>query len=146
MLTKGNIDLHCQVTVLVYADDDITAQLDLMVQASFPEEYKKLRAAYAAGHRWTGIPLSPTGKRHNNHSFPLTVGPFLGRATLWKLQVRVHRDPKDYLCALFNDGEYEGGVAVFPDLGLRLRYVFPYQCLLYMLIKWDLNVDMLPVM
>lgn len=50
-------------------------------------------------------------------------GPFMGRAILWKLLVGPHRDSRDFICAIYNSGSYEGAAAVFPDIGVKLRYV-----------------------
>ena len=53
-------------------------------------------------------------------------GPWLGRALLWKLQVSAHRDITDgkfHLGGKTNEGDYDGGTAVYPDFGLKLRLV-----------------------
>lgn len=76
-----------------------------MIAMAFPALYPQLMAAYAAGHRW-------------EEEEP---GIMLGKVCLWKLQVGVHRDSKDFLCAIFNTGEYVGGAAVFPDIGMRFK-------------------------
>ncbi|KAJ3535925.1 hypothetical protein NMY22_g6266 [Coprinellus aureogranulatus] len=50
-------------------------------------------------------------------------GPFLGRALVWKMQVRVHRDGLDQgPAAIFPCGYYTGGYLYIPDLKLKLAY------------------------
>ena len=68
------------------------------------------------------MPTVNGGKR-DYFGNPILGGPMLGRALLWKLQVGVHRDVKDYLCIIFNSGKYTGGAALFPDLGMKFKYV-----------------------
>lgn len=72
-----------------------------MITMAFPALYHQLLAAYAAGHRW-------------EEKEPDIM---LGKVYLWKLQVGVHRDSKDFLCAIFNTGEYKGGLQSFQILG-----------------------------
>jgi hypothetical protein len=105
---------------LVYADGDLRDLFDRMVEATCPEDYKRMKSAHEAGH-WVGTPL-PMDPSYNLRS---PGGCMLANATLFKLQTGLHRDILDYWCAIVNDGPYSGGEALFPDLGLKLKYVFP---------------------
>ena len=113
---------HMKIVALAFADADITQHLDLMVKTACPELYGDLHKAYEAGRRWAGmtLPAPDTGVEDTFKRSPVG-GPFLGRVSIWKLQVGVHRDAKDFLCAIINGGDYDGGGAVFPDIGLKVR-------------------------
>ncbi|TEB19123.1 hypothetical protein FA13DRAFT_1647366 [Coprinellus micaceus] len=53
----------------------------------------------------------------------LDPGPFLGRALVWKMQVKVHQDGLDEgPAATFPCGYYSGGYLYIPQLGLKLSY------------------------
>lgn len=106
-LVGGPTTKQCQARALSCSDGEINMYLHRMIAMAFPELYPQLLSAYAAGHRWTEE----------------EPGIMLGKVSLWKLQVGVHRDCKDFLCAIFNAGEYDGGAAVFPDIGLRFKFV-----------------------
>jgi hypothetical protein len=103
---------------LMYADDDLRDLLDRMVEAVCPEDYKHMKAAHMAGH-WVGTPL-PMDPAYNLRT---PGGCMLANATLYKLQTGLHRDHEDHWCAIVNNGHYSGGEALFPDLGLKLKYV-----------------------
>ena len=106
---------------MAYVDDDITIQLDQMAKASLsPQEYKRLEKSYAAGYRWTCSSVKPSEVK-DHFGNPLIGGPFLGKVMLWKLQVGVHRDVKDFICCIINSGEYNGGACILPDLGVKLK-------------------------
>ena len=114
---------HCRTVAAVFSDGDLTDYLTEMVKVVCPELFEVLMAAYKAGHRWesTSVPLS--SRKDDTFGRPLSGGPFLGRVMLWKLNVGVHRDTRDYLCAILNAGDYTGGGALFPDLGLKFKCV-----------------------
>lgn len=51
-----------------------------------------------------------------------SVGPYLGKALVWKYQVDVHLDDDDVgLCAITCMGEFEGAILVIPQLRLKIR-------------------------
>ena len=55
---------------------------------------------------------------------------FLGLATIWKLQVDVHIDSKDFeLCVMTCGGNFTGGRLYLPDLDLCLEYVPHFMCI-----------------
>ncbi len=88
---------------------DIAATLAVMFETVFPEWYAKYRQAFEAG---VWIPGDP--------------GPFLGRAIIYKLQGRLHRDCQDLgPSACFGVGSYDGGEMKVPQLGAKLASV-PY--------------------
>lgn len=75
-----------------------------MFRATFPEWYKKYKIAFDAGV-W----------------FRCDDGPFLGRAIIYKLQGRLHKDCHDLGPSVsFGVGEYTGGEMLFPQLGTKL--------------------------
>lgn len=83
-------------------------RLAVLFKRAWPAYYEKYRKAFDAGVWETSDP-----------------GPFLGRAIVWKLQVLPHRDGLDAgPAACFPVGCFAGGELYFPDLGLKLRYVF----------------------
>ena len=52
-------------------------------------------------------------------------GPFLGRAVVYKLQGRLHKDKHDVGPSVsFPIGQFTGGEMVFPQLKTKLQYVF----------------------
>jgi hypothetical protein len=74
-----------------------------MFQAVFPEWYEKYKEAFAAGVWLQNDP-----------------GPFLGRAVIYKLQGKVHKDRHDMgPSASFGVGKYSGGEMLFPQLGAK---------------------------
>ena len=125
---KGSAARHAFIVANVFADVDVTAQLEAMVKAACGGNYKQkeskivkdLTTSYEAGYRWMGSTIDPSDEP-DVLGDRIRGGPFLGRAVLWKLQVGIHRDAKDYLCVILNSGEYDGGAALFPDLGLKLE-------------------------
>jgi hypothetical protein len=76
----------------------------IMTKTAFPQHYEVLRQSFAAAN---------IGSQYK--------GPYLGRATLWKLQTDFHRDENDYLSCMTNSGNFWGGRAVIPQLGLALQ-------------------------
>ena len=82
-----------------------SAKLAGLFQASFPLYYKKYRKAFEAGV-WEEE----------------DTGPWIGRAIIWKLQVRIHRDGLDEgPVACFPCGRYTGAEMCLPDLDAKLR-------------------------
>ena len=54
-------------------------------------------------------------------------GPFLGRAIVYKLQSKIHRDKHDYGPSVsFPVGQFTGGEMCFPQLKTKLQFVFLY--------------------
>lgn len=83
-----------------YVTEPIAEILSGMFQAAFPEWYEKYRVAFAAGV-WL---------QHD-------PGPFLGRAIIYKLQGRLHKDVHDLGPSIsFGVGNYTGGEMLFPQL------------------------------
>ena len=88
------------------ATANIASFLGAYFEVAFPEEYIRYKNAFAAG---VWLPEDP--------------GPWLGRAIVYKLQVKPHQDRKDGgPTAIFNVGQYTGGELYFPDLHLKFRY------------------------
>jgi hypothetical protein len=78
----------------------VVETLSGMFQAAFPEWHRKYSMAFAAGVWLRDDP-----------------GPFLGRAVIYKLQGRVHKDHHDLgPSASFGVGLYSGGEMLFPQL------------------------------
>lgn len=74
----------------------------------FPEWYDIYQEAFEAGVWFADDP-----------------GPFLGRAIVYKLQGRLHRDRHDVGPSVsFPVGQYTGGEMVFPQLNVKLQCVF----------------------
>jgi hypothetical protein len=76
-----------------------------MFEAAFPQLYQQYKAAFEAG---VWIQEDP--------------GPFIGRAIIYKLQSKLHRDKNDAgPSASFPVGYFDGGEMLFPQLGTKLR-------------------------
>lgn len=78
----------------------VARTLAIMFEHAFPEYYEAYREAFEAGV-W----------------FRQDPGPFLGRAIIYKLQGRLHKDRNDVgpsVC--FPVGTYTGGEMLFPQL------------------------------
>jgi hypothetical protein len=74
---------------------------------AFPDHYLKYKEAFEAGFWYSEDP-----------------GPWLGRALVYKLQVRAHRDSLDGgPTAIFNVGQYIGGKLYYPSLSLKFLSV-----------------------
>jgi hypothetical protein len=75
-----------------------------MFQVGFPDIYEKYREAFEAGVWVEGDP-----------------GPFLGRAIIYKLQGRLHKDRKDLgPSACFLTGAFDGGEMLVPQFRTKL--------------------------
>lgn len=78
----------------------VAETIALMFKAAFPEWYFKYKDAFDAGVWLKDDP-----------------GPFLGRAIIYKLQGRLHKDFHDLgPSASFGVGNYTGGEMLFPQL------------------------------
>lgn len=84
-----------------------------MVEKAFPQEFAMLKLSQHRGG-WTTRPYNDQGYEG---------GVFLNRVALWKLGCLLHKDCSDMLCATCCGGSFIGGEAIFPDLGLKFRYV-----------------------
>jgi hypothetical protein len=74
-----------------------------MFKATFPQWHQRYEKAFAAGVWLQDDP-----------------GPFLGRAVIYKLQGRLHKDRHDIgPSASFGVGKYSGGEMLFPQLGAK---------------------------
>ncbi|SJL17872.1 uncharacterized protein ARMOST_21437 [Armillaria ostoyae] len=72
----------------------------------YPREYKLLKKVFDAG-QW----LMDEGT------------PFLGRAIVYKLPLKLHKDTKDFsITGTFPSGSYEGGGIIYPQLDAIFRY------------------------
>ena len=81
----------------------IAKTIAAMFKAAFPEWYDRYREAFDAGVWLSDDP-----------------GPFLGRAIIYKLQGRLHKDSHDLgPSASFGVGNYTGGEMIFPQLGAK---------------------------
>jgi len=88
----------------------IAEKISAMFKAAFPQWYEKYRKAFDAGVWLREDP-----------------GPFLGRAIIYKLQGRMHKDRNDLgPSASFGVGDYTGGEMLFPQLGAKFSYVSPH--------------------
>ncbi|KAG0700628.1 hypothetical protein DFH29DRAFT_1000968 [Suillus ampliporus] len=86
--------------------EELAIILAVMFEASFPAYYKTYKKAFEAG-QW--IQADP--------------GPWLGCATVWRLQVLPHRNGLDAgPTAIFSMGQYTGGEAYITDLKLKFKY------------------------
>jgi len=76
-----------------------------MFEATFPDIYKEYKAAFEAG---VWVQEDP--------------GPFIGRAIIYKLQSKLHKDSNDVgPSASFPVGYFNGGEMLLPQLGTKLR-------------------------
>jgi len=92
----------------LHATEAQAKYLDQLLQINAPKEYAILSRSAAAGRWYTD----------------LDTGCFLGLATVWKCQVGVHLDKKDWeLCVITCGGNYNGGHLYLPDLDLCLACV-----------------------
>jgi len=74
-----------------------------MFQAAFHKWFEKYKVAFDTGVWFEDDP-----------------GPLLGRAVIYKLQGRVHRDRHDLGPSVsFGVGQYSGGKMLFPQLGSK---------------------------
>ena len=75
-----------------------------MFEAGFPEVYKKYRQAFDVG---VWVEADP--------------GPFLGRAIIYKLQGKLHKDRKNLgPSACFPTGLFDGGEMLLPQFRMKL--------------------------
>lgn len=88
-----------------YLATQVTAQeISDRFEALFPEVFAKYMKAFEAGV----VNL-------------FDLGPFIGRAIVWEMQVQVHQDGLDEgPGAIFPCGYYSGGYLYIPDLMLKL--------------------------
>ena len=86
-----------------YMTQPIAKTVAAMFKVSFPEWYERYSKAFEAGVWLRDDP-----------------GPFLGRAIIYKLQRRLHKDANDLgPSASFGVGDYTGGEMLFPQLGAK---------------------------
>jgi len=79
--------------------------LNMLLKTYAPREYAELKKSWAAG-RWFTENLE---------------GCTLGLATVWKLQIGIHLDCKDWeLCMIVCSGNFTGGALYLLDLDLCL--------------------------
>ena len=96
---------HSSLAVRWYyrATAKVAAILDEYFAVSFPDEHLKYQKAFKAGVWLMEDP-----------------GPWLGRAIVYKLQVKQHQDRSDGgPTAIFNVGQYTGGHLYLTSLGLK---------------------------
>ena len=83
----------------------VALHLSACFKVSFPEYHAKYSEAFKAGVWEISDP-----------------GPWIGRAIVWKLPVKTHRDSlDDGPTAIFNFGNYTGGNLYLPDLKVKLE-------------------------
>jgi hypothetical protein len=86
----------------------VARTIGLAFKTVFPKWYNIYQKAFEAGV-W----------------FQDDSGPFLGRAIVYKLQGRLHRDRHDVGPSVsFPVGQFTGGEMIFPQLNTKLQYVF----------------------
>ncbi|RXW19334.1 hypothetical protein EST38_g6528 [Candolleomyces aberdarensis] len=94
---------------------DVADLLAAMFKVAFPDWYSRYREAFDAGV-W----------------IPNDTGPFLGRAIIYKLQGRLHRDRHDLgPSACFGVGSYIGGAMKIPQLNAKLAYQSGDVCIFF---------------
>ncbi|TFK17187.1 hypothetical protein FA15DRAFT_605591, partial [Coprinopsis marcescibilis] len=94
---------------------EVAVILGIMFKHAFPHWYERYRLAFDAG---VWLPEDP--------------GPFLGRAVIFKLQGRLHKDRQDLgpsVC--FGVGRYSGAEMLFPQFGAKLAYLPGEVCIFY---------------
>lgn len=123
LMGSGSNRRHIQNIAHLYADGDMSAIIDHMFETACPEEYAKEKKAYKAGH-WLGEETMDLGGLHWKGAIPHNrTGWALNKVTLYKLHTGLHRDVHDSWCCALSSGRFTGGEGLFPDLGLKLRYV-----------------------
>ena len=104
-------ECHAALAVKYYytVTHDVSELLGTYFSVAFPEEHARYREAFDAGVWHLEDP-----------------GPWLGRALVYKLQVKPHRDALDGgPTAMFNVGQYEGGRLYYPCLDLKFLSASP---------------------
>jgi hypothetical protein len=92
------------ITIYYKLTRDVAEAIAVMFEAGFPEVYRKCRQAFDAG---VWLKEDP--------------GPFLGRAIIYKLQGRLHKDRKDLgPSACFPAGFFNGGEMLLPQFKTKL--------------------------
>src|ERR1700722_3065843 len=90
------------------ATKEVAEFLSTYFAVAFLEEFAKYEKAFKTGVWYIEDP-----------------GPWLGCVIIYKLQVDCHQDQQNGgLTAIFNVGQYKGGFLYFPDLSLKLEYIF----------------------
>lgn len=83
----------------------ITIHIDALFEALFPKWHRLYWDAFEAGVM-----------------FPEDFGPFFGKAVVFKLQGKLHKDNRDVGPSVsFAVGYYTGGDVYFPQLNAKLR-------------------------
>ena len=104
-------------TAHLFSDGRISNLVAEYVKRYDPELYEQLKQSFA---------LTDWVSKEVPDASSMGGGIFMGKVVLWKLHTALHIDPADALCAITCTGDYEGGEAYFPDLGLKLRCVNPF--------------------
>jgi hypothetical protein len=105
LLGNGGSRRQTAARQYIFATELQTKYLDLLLKLNAPKEYAILKRSAKAGRWYTEC----------------KSGCFLGLATVWKCQVGVHIDRKDWeLCVITCGGDYVGGKLYLPDLDLCL--------------------------
>ncbi|KIM35729.1 hypothetical protein M413DRAFT_32286 [Hebeloma cylindrosporum] len=106
MIEKGSCGSAVEVKRYFIATRPVALHLSKCFEVAFPQYYIQYKAGFKAGVWMTEDP-----------------GPWLGRAIVWKLQVKTHMDGlDDGPTAIFNMGDYTGGELYLPDLKVKLEY------------------------
>ncbi|KAJ3476005.1 hypothetical protein NLI96_g11453 [Meripilus lineatus] len=101
-----------RIVHLTHTDWKIQDLISRYIKWFFPEQFRLLKIAFDRGH-WASSDYNERGYEG---------GVFFNRVTLWKATARMHRDRKDYLCAIFCSGAFEGGELVLPDVRMKFKY------------------------
>ena len=97
----------------MFGNPEVAKYIKMVVKHFFPDEYPILDDVYNKVN-WVSEELPMYTKD----------GIFVGQILLWKLQTALHRDPRDFICAIFCAGDFKGGELLILDLMLKLRYIF----------------------
>lgn len=98
-----------------FLTQSVARALDAMFLAVFPEKHAQYKEAFEAGV-W----------------FQHDPGPFLGRAVIYKLQGRLHKDCHDLgPSASFGVGQYTGGEMLIPQFPSKFSYDPGHVCIFF---------------
>ena len=110
LLGKSSAERN-RIVQLTHTDWKIQDLVSRYVKRFFPQQFRLLKIAFDRGH-WASSDYNEEGYEG---------GIFFNRVTLWKSTARMHRDRKDYLCAIFCSGAFEGGELVLPDVRMKFK-------------------------
>ena len=102
--------------------ESVARTIALAFKMVFPDFYRTYKQAFEAGVWFSDDP-----------------GPFLGRAIVYKLQGKLHKDRHDVGPSVsFPVGQFTGGEMVFPQLNTKLQCVSSYNTLRFLMCCSDI--------